>query len=174
MALNVSLTTLIGTVRQRSNMENNQFVTDAEITTMINGSGAELHQLITEAYEDYYLKEVNFNASTSNVPFSWIATLVNSGPPGSVPTGFSPAIIGTPVTFVSTGNTGIIRNVIITTKNGTLVYQVDISDLSFTPGGSNNPQSGEYIEDTATGGSVCNGQFNFSNGGIGAGDFSGW
>lgn len=50
-----SLAELITLVRQRSDTENNYFVSDAELTTYINNSLAELDDLLTIEYEDYRL-----------------------------------------------------------------------------------------------------------------------
>lgn len=46
---------IITLTRQRSNMENNQFVTDPELTTYINNSLAELYGLMVRMYEEYNL-----------------------------------------------------------------------------------------------------------------------
>ena len=40
-------------VRQRSNMENNNFVTDAELNTYINASLSRLHTLLVMKFQDY-------------------------------------------------------------------------------------------------------------------------
>lgn len=50
-----SLADIITLVRQRSNMENNFFVTDQELTTYINNSLAELYGVLTTKYEEYNL-----------------------------------------------------------------------------------------------------------------------
>ena len=43
-------------IRQRSDMENTQFITDAELTSYINASLSELYDLLVKAYgEDYFL-----------------------------------------------------------------------------------------------------------------------
>ena len=51
-------------VRQRSNMENNFFVTDAELNTYINNSLAELDGVLATKYEEYRLN--SFQASLPN------------------------------------------------------------------------------------------------------------
>lgn len=43
--------------KQRADMENSSFISDAEWTTMINGSYGELYDLITAQFEDYYLAD---------------------------------------------------------------------------------------------------------------------
>jgi len=53
--------------RQRSDMENSNFVSDAELTTYINDSIAELHDLMIQAYDaDYFTQDYEFS-TTSNV-----------------------------------------------------------------------------------------------------------
>ncbi len=47
------LSDIITLVRQRSNMEENNFVTDVELTTYINNSLAELDDILVTDYEDY-------------------------------------------------------------------------------------------------------------------------
>lgn len=50
--------------RQRSDMENSEFVSDAELTQYINSSLAELHDLLIAAYnEDYVMEEYIFSAT---------------------------------------------------------------------------------------------------------------
>lgn len=49
------LSDIILLIRQRSNMENNFFVTDAELTTYINNSLAELDGVMATEYEEYRL-----------------------------------------------------------------------------------------------------------------------
>jgi len=52
--------------RQRADMENSQFVKDSELTSYINNSISELHDMLIQAYEaDYYVKDVTFQ-TTSN------------------------------------------------------------------------------------------------------------
>lgn len=53
--MSVTLAALRTAIRQRAKMENSTFVTDAEINTLINISGAELHGLLVTTYEDYSL-----------------------------------------------------------------------------------------------------------------------
>jgi hypothetical protein len=54
MASTVTLTNLIEQVRQRADMENTTFVTDAEITTYINSGCQDLYDILLKKYEDYY------------------------------------------------------------------------------------------------------------------------
>lgn len=48
-----TLQTIITGVRQRTNMENNQFVTDAELTTEINKSLCQLDMMLVSRFDDY-------------------------------------------------------------------------------------------------------------------------
>lgn len=53
--MTTTLQDIITLTRQRSNMENNFFVTDAELTTYINNSLAELDDILVTRYDDYRL-----------------------------------------------------------------------------------------------------------------------
>lgn len=59
-----SLAQLITLVRERSNMENNFFISDTELTTYINNSLGELDDVLTTEYEEYRLN--NFQAIIPN------------------------------------------------------------------------------------------------------------
>jgi hypothetical protein len=52
-----TLTQLIQTVRERADMVNSQFVTDAEVITYINQGYAELWDILTQAYGNEYYVE---------------------------------------------------------------------------------------------------------------------
>jgi len=54
MASTVTLTSLIAQVRQRADMQNTTFVTDAEITTYINSGCQDLYDILLKKFEDYY------------------------------------------------------------------------------------------------------------------------
>lgn len=63
----VTLTDLITSVRQRSDMEFSDFVTDPEITAYINNSASELYDILVSRFEDYYtLDPVPFTISSGN------------------------------------------------------------------------------------------------------------
>ncbi len=54
----ITLTELKAESRQRADMENSNLVSDTELTTYINKSIAELHDLLSEAYgSEYFVKE---------------------------------------------------------------------------------------------------------------------
>jgi hypothetical protein len=64
------LSDIITLTRQRSNMENNFFVTDAELTTYINNSLAELDGIMATEYDEYRLSSFQAilpNDGVSNV-----------------------------------------------------------------------------------------------------------
>lgn len=67
--MTTSLNDIITMVRQRGNMEANNFVTDAELTSYINNSLAELDGLIAMRYEDYRLASyiVVINGGINNI-----------------------------------------------------------------------------------------------------------
>lgn len=52
--MSITLAELRLQARQRADMENSNFVQDSELTSFINNSIAELHDIITEAYESEY------------------------------------------------------------------------------------------------------------------------
>jgi len=54
MASTVTLGSLKTQTRQRANMENSNFVTDAELVLYINSAIQELYDMLVEAAEDYY------------------------------------------------------------------------------------------------------------------------
>lgn len=62
------LSDIITLTRQRSNMENNYFCTDAELTSYINNSLAELYDVLSTKYEDYNLS--TFQAILPNDGYS--------------------------------------------------------------------------------------------------------
>jgi hypothetical protein len=70
--LNVTLGELKTQSRQRADMENSTFIGDAELTSMINSSAAELLDLLIGVYEDYNLSSQNVsvvpNTDTYDLP----------------------------------------------------------------------------------------------------------
>lgn len=59
----VTLAELRTQARQRADMEHSTFVSDAELTTYINASLAELHDLLVAAYnEEYYMEEYQWSS----------------------------------------------------------------------------------------------------------------
>ncbi len=55
-----TLTQLIEKVRERSDMQNSTFVSDAEITGYINSSYSELYDILVSRFEDYYSAQTPF------------------------------------------------------------------------------------------------------------------
>lgn len=64
MATTMTLTELKNAVRQRSDMENSQFVKDAELTSYINQSYFELYDLLVQKYGDNYFVASPYNFTT--------------------------------------------------------------------------------------------------------------
>jgi hypothetical protein len=60
----VTLAEIKAQARQRADMENSEFVSDTELTTYINASIAELHDLMIASYsDDYYIEEYIFTST---------------------------------------------------------------------------------------------------------------
>ena len=52
-------------VRERSDMENNNFIGDSELVNYINASAAELHDIVVQVYgDDYYIKTKEFTTTS--------------------------------------------------------------------------------------------------------------
>jgi len=64
MNASTTLQNLITQVRQRTGMENSQYVTDAELTTYINSSLAEMDDLLISRYEDYKMAFQTYTITT--------------------------------------------------------------------------------------------------------------
>ena len=60
-----TLASIILAVRQRANMENNQFVTDSELTTMINNSLSQLDMILVSKFSDYKLTDTILTADAN-------------------------------------------------------------------------------------------------------------
>jgi len=54
-------------VRERSDMENNNFIGDSELVNYINASAAELHDIVVQVYGDDYYVETKEFTTTSGV-----------------------------------------------------------------------------------------------------------
>ena len=61
-----TLQNLIDRVRQRADMEGSTFVTDAEVIGYINVAMAEIHDILVDRYEDYYVSSQQFTLPTDN------------------------------------------------------------------------------------------------------------
>lgn len=67
----VTLQQLIDRIRQRSNQETSGFVTDAEITTLVNVYKRELDDLLVRSYgEDYFAQSTTFSATANTATYS--------------------------------------------------------------------------------------------------------
>jgi hypothetical protein len=66
----VTLAELKTQARQRADMEESEFVSDSELTSYINASIAELHDLLIASYnDDYVMEEYLFNSNGSQLEF---------------------------------------------------------------------------------------------------------
>lgn len=70
MANTVNVSDLITLSRQRANMEASQFVTDAEIVSLLDRGYKELYDLLVQTYQEYFLTStlVTLVAGTDNYP----------------------------------------------------------------------------------------------------------
>lgn len=62
-----SLTQLRTQARQKADMINSAFCTDAEVNDMLNLSYAELYDILVSTYEDYYFVETTFTVQSGSV-----------------------------------------------------------------------------------------------------------
>lgn len=67
----ITLAQLKEQARQRADMENSDFVSDSELTSYINASLAELHDLLIAAYnEEYVMEEYLWNANGTDISYA--------------------------------------------------------------------------------------------------------
>ena len=67
MATNeVTLAQLITRSRRRADQENSEFCTDAEVVDYINEAIAELHEMMVNEYEIYYLSSYSYTLPADN------------------------------------------------------------------------------------------------------------
>lgn len=72
MSTSMTLTELITAARQRSDMVNNLFCTDAEFTSYINQSYFELYDLLVQKYGDnYFVKDPPYTFVTDGTTFQY-------------------------------------------------------------------------------------------------------
>lgn len=70
-----TLSSLRTRVRERANMENSQFVSDAEVTRYINESYATLYDLLVSRFEDYFIQDpLEFTISSGSYTYSLPST----------------------------------------------------------------------------------------------------
>ena len=76
--MSITLAQLKLECRQRADMENSQFVKDAELIGYINNSISELHDILIQAYDgDYYINEETFTTSGSAKQYD-LSTIITS------------------------------------------------------------------------------------------------
>jgi len=138
----MSLSDLRTASRQRADMVNSQFVTDAELNSYINASYFELYDLLVQKYgNDYYMKEYTFslqgNVSRYDLPDDFFKLLgvdleISAGPDGYV--SLKPFTLAERNRY-STAN---VQTWIGVTN---LRYRISGNKLWFTP----SPQTGQTI-----------------------------
>jgi len=65
--------------RQRADMENSNFITDTELTSYINKSVSELHDILIQAYDgDYYVKSTTFLTSNNTESYSLSSVITDN------------------------------------------------------------------------------------------------
>jgi hypothetical protein len=68
--MTITLLELRNQARQRADMEDSEFVEDSELTSYINSSIAELHDILIQAYSsDYYIESVTFNTVVNQADY---------------------------------------------------------------------------------------------------------
>lgn len=138
----MSLSDLRTASRQRADMVNSTFVSDAELNSYINASYYELYDLLVQKYgNDYYMKEYTFqlqgNVSRYDLPADFFKLLgvdleISSGPDGYV--SLRPFTLAERNRY-STAN---VQTWIGVTN---LRYRISANKLWFTP----SPQTGQTI-----------------------------
>lgn len=69
--MSITLAQLKSQARDRADMTNSQFVSDSELVNYINGSIAELHDLLIAAYDnDYFITEYSFNTAANTASYA--------------------------------------------------------------------------------------------------------
>lgn len=70
MSLSVTLSSLLGSVREQADMVNSKFVTDAWLTERINAHYAALYDILVSKGEDYYSTPVSFVVDGSSESYA--------------------------------------------------------------------------------------------------------
>lgn len=79
MPSSIALSALRSLVLQRANMENTEFVTTSELNSIINGEGAELHDLVISRFEDQFTINTTFTISPGSSTFD-LTSLPSTAP----------------------------------------------------------------------------------------------
>lgn len=64
--ISVTLGQLKTAVRERSNMEGSEFISESELTRYINQSASELYDLLVASFEDYFMEELVFSYTSDD------------------------------------------------------------------------------------------------------------
>lgn len=62
----IALSDLRTRILERADMLNSQFISTAELNAIINGEGAELHDLVVSRFEDQFTTSLNFSITSGN------------------------------------------------------------------------------------------------------------
>ena len=69
--MTITLAELRTQSRQRADMENSNFISDTELTSYINNSIAELHDIMAEAYgSEYFVTTTTFSVTSGDDTYS--------------------------------------------------------------------------------------------------------
>lgn len=133
--MTITLTQLIAQSRQRADMENSQFVTDAELTTYINSSIAELHDLLIGAYDsDYSLRSVSFTTTSGTSDYALPnGTNYSAAPSFYKLRGVDIALYGSEYVNIQAFNFNERNNNINATWNEAIRYRLVGSNITFSP-----------------------------------------
>ena len=124
----IPLQKLIDRVRQRAAMEGTTFVTDTEVVDYINVAMAELHDILVQKYEDYYVSSTTYTLPADN--------------PGALPSDFYKSL---GVDFDSGGTAHRLRRFSFQERNmlnapalvagrvGNTYYSIQGSQIKFIP-----------------------------------------
>ena len=77
--MSITLAQLRTEARQRADMTNSEFVTDAELNGYINNSISELHDILIQAYDgDYYIKDDTFSTDGTNDSYALSSVITDN------------------------------------------------------------------------------------------------
>lgn len=78
--MSITLSALRTQIRQRCDKEDSEFVTDSEVTSYINSSIAELHDILVQSYGgDYFVEQITFTTVANKTDYLLSDIVVGSG-----------------------------------------------------------------------------------------------
>jgi hypothetical protein len=130
-------------VRRRSDMENSEFIKDAELTNYINQSYVELYDILISRFEDYYVTD--FSDKTINV-----STVVGTGSLVTVTTtGNHNLISGLQVSMSGwTGTSGTFDGTVTITRTSATTFTYVSDGVGTATGGTATPTNTLVINNT--------------------------